>query len=432
MCPSPSGENRAQIRNKRMKETRTLEFKADITNTFLKTVSAYANYEGGQIIFGMADDGNIIGLDSPAQSCLDIENKINDSIRPQPQYELSVQDADKTVTLTVEAGRNKPYTYKSKAYRRNDTATIEVDELELTRLILQGRNINYEELPADRQELTFGTLEAKAKQEIGIGALTADVLKSLNLYSDSDGFKHAAELLADANAFPGIDIARFGESINVILKRATFEHESVLSELEKAVEIYRDFYQYEEIRGMERIQIEKIPEEAFRETIANALIHRTWDVDAHIRVMMFDDRIEVSSPGGLPAGLSEAEYLKGNVSILRNPILGNIFYRLHMVEILGTGIVRIREAYKDSRRKPSFEVFENSINVILPVMSHMELSDDEAAVFSVLSKVRPKSISEITVAVPFGKSKTTSLLKGMAEKNYVSIVGNGKGTKYKL
>ncbi len=77
------------------------------------------------------------------------------------------------------------------------------------------------------------------------------VLKTLNLYSDREGYKHAAELLADENTFPGIDIARFGEDISIILKRATFEHESVLAELEKAVEIYRDYYQYEEIRGMD-------------------------------------------------------------------------------------------------------------------------------------------------------------------------------------
>ena len=364
--------------------------------------------------------------------CLDIENKINDTIRPQPQYKLAVQEADKTVTLTVEAGRNKPYTYKSKVYKRNDTATIAVDDLELTRLILQGKNINYEDLPADKQDLTFRTLEEKAKQEIGIKALNKDVLKTLNLYSDSEGYNHAAELLADENNYPGIDIARFGESISIILKRATFEHESVLNELEKAVEVYRDYYQYEEIRGMDRVKVETIPEEAFRETIANALIHRTWDVNAQIRVSMFDDRIEVSSPGGLPSGLSEAEYLKGNVSILRNPILGNIFFRLHIVEILGTGIVRIREAYKNSDRKPVFEILENSINVILPVMSDLDLTEDEAAVYKVLSKVMPKSISEITAAVPFGKSKTTVLLKRLADKNIVSIIGTGRGTKYRL
>ena len=415
-----------------MKETKKLEFKSDITNTFLKTVSAFANYEGGQIKFGVADDGKVIGLKDPVQSCLDIENKINDTIRPQPQYELVVQESDKTVILTVEAGRNKPYTYKSKAYRRNDTATIEVDELELTRLILQGKNINYEELPADNQELSFKILEKRAKQEIGIKSLNKDVLKTLNLYSDSDGYKQTAALLADKNEFPGIDIARFGESISIILKRVTFEHESVLEELEKAVRIYRDYYQYEEIQGIERKKVEKIPEEAFRETIANALIHRTWDVNAQIRVMMFDDRIEISSPGGLPTGISEEEYLKGNVSILRNPILGNVFYRLHIVEILGTGIVRIQEAYKYSDKKPVFEILDNSIKVILPVIGNADLTEDEKVVYEVLSKTMPKSISEITVMTPFGKSKVTTLLKSLARKNYVSVTGNGRGTKYKL
>lgn len=415
-----------------MKETRQLEFKSDISNTFLKTVSAFANYDGGQIIFGVGDTGEGIGLKDPVETCLAIENKINDSIRPQPQYELSVNERDKTVTLTVEAGPAKPYTYKSKAYRRNDTATIEVDELELSRLILQGRNIYYEELPADTQELSFLELERRAKQEIGIKSLNKDILKTLNLYQDGEGYNHAAELLADQNHFPGIDVARFGEDLSIILKRAVLEKESILSELEKAVEIYRDYYQYEEIRGMDRVKVEKIPEEAFRETIANALIHRTWDVNAQIRVLMFEDRIEVSSPGGLPAGLSVEEYLKGNISMLRNPILGNVFYRLHIVEILGTGIIRIKEAYKESQKKPVFEVFENSIKVTLPVISNINLNADEAVVYAVLRKNYPKSISEIMEEVPFGKSKTAALLKRMVENHYVTIVGSGRGTKYKI
>ena len=415
-----------------MKETRQLEFKSDISNTFLKTVSAFANYDGGQILFGVGDTGEIIGLKDPAETCLAIENKINDSIRPQPQYELSVNEKDTTVTLTVEAGSAKPYTYKSKAYRRNDTATIEVDELELSRLILQGRNIYFEELPADTQELSFLELERRAKQEIGIKSLNKDILKTLNLYHDGEGYNHAAELLADHNHFSGIDIARFGEDISIIMKRAVLENESILSELEKAVELYRDYYQYEEIRGMDRVKVENIPEEAFRETIANALIHRTWDVNAQIRVLMFEDRIEVSSPGGLPAGLSEEEYLKGNISMLRNPILGNVFYRLHIVEILGTGIIRIKEAYKESQKKPVFEVFENSIKVTLPVISSINLNADEAVVYDVLRKNYPKSISEIMEEVPYGKSKTAALLKRMVENHYVTIVGSGRGTKYKI
>ena len=414
-----------------VRETKYLEFKTEITNTFLKTVSAFANYNGGEIIFGINDEGTAIGMTNPVQACLDIENKINDSIRPQPVYELEVNDKDKTVHLKVYEGDSKPYTYKSKAYRRNDTATIEVDELEFSRLVLKGRNVNYEQLPANEQNLTFTVFGALVKNEIGIEVFNKDILKTLNLYSDKEGYNIAAELLADKNSFCGIDLARFGESISVILKRETIEHMSLLSELERAIQIYRDFYQYEKIEGIERKKIERIPEQAFREALANGLIHRTWDVKSRIRVMMYGDRIEIISPGGLPTGISDEEYLKGNVSLLRNPILANVFYRLHIVEILGTGITRIRESYRDSVVKPAFEVYENSINVILPVSDAFELTRDEAEVYKELGITVSKSIGEITERVSFGRSKVAAILKRLADKHYIIIQGNGRGTKYK-
>ena len=122
-----------------MRETRILEFKETITNTFLKTVSAFSNYNGGMILFGVDDDGNVKGLPDVKQACLDIENKINDSISPQPNYMLELQNNDQTIKLTVKSGLQKPYLYKSKAYKRNDTATIEVDTLEFSRLVLEGK-----------------------------------------------------------------------------------------------------------------------------------------------------------------------------------------------------------------------------------------------------------------------------------------------------
>lgn len=413
-----------------MKENRTLEFKEDITNTFLKTVSAFSNYGGGSIVFGMRDDGSISGLPNPEKACLDIENKINDTIKPQPDYELTVQYDKQTVTLTVHGGWETPYMYKAKAYRRNDTATIEVDKTELTRLILRGRNMHFEQLPAQNQKLTFKTLEKKAVAEIGIRKLNQDVLKTLDLYSDAEGFNHAAELLADCNSFPGIDMALFGESINIIQKRVTLEKISLLTALEQAVQLFRDYYQYEVIKGMERLKKERIPEEAFREALANALIHRTWDVHAHIRVLMFADRVEITSPGGLPNGMTEEEYLRGNVSILRNPILGNIFYRLHIVEILGTGILRIREAYRKSSKRPIFEVYDNSIKVLLPVLDSLDLTADEKLIYDLLSRTTPKSAGEITKAAPFGRSKVITLIKSLVAKNCVTVQGNGRGTKY--
>ena len=416
-----------------MRETRILEFKETITNTFLKTVSAFSNYDGGEILFGVDDDGNIKGLSDVKQACLDIENKINDSISPQPNYTLEIQNNEQTIKLSVKSGLQKPYLYKSKAYKRNDTATIEVDTLEFSRLVLEGKNIRFEELPCKDQELSFEILQSNLKEKIQIETFNKDTLKTLDLYDDANGFNNAAGLLADKNHFPGIDIVKFGENISIIQKRITFENTSVLGIYEKALSVFRDYYQYEVIQGADRKMVEKIPEAAFREAIANALIHRVWDVDSQIRVSMFDDRIEVVSPGGLPSGITEDEYLSGKLSVLRNRNLANVFYRLGFVEIFGTGITRIKQVYSEASVKPSFEVSENAIQIVLPVYEEStNLTEDEKVVYKLLSRNMLKSMSEIAPYISFGKSKTTKLLKDMEQKGVIAIEGKGKGTKYRI
>ena len=414
-----------------MRETRTIEFKETITNTFLKTVSAFSNYDGGVIFFGIDDNGEVKGVPDIKQSCLDIENKINDSISPQPNYTLEIQNNDQTIKLMVKSGVQKPYLYKSKAYKRNDTATIEVDTLEFSRLILEGKNIRFEELPCIEQELSFEVLHRKLKESIQIETFNQDTLKTLSLYDNVNGYNNAAGLLADKNHFPGIDIVKFGENISIIQKGLTFENISLLDVYEKSIDVFRDYYQYEVIQGADRKKMEKIPEAAFREAIANALIHRVWDVESQIRVLMFDDRIEVISPGGLPSGITEKEYLDGKISVLRNRNLANVFYRLGFVEIFGTGVTRIKQLYEEGLIKPDFEVSENTIKIVLPVYEqNLNLTEDEKIIYKILSKTMLKSISEIAPYVPFGKSKTTQLLKDMGQKGVVIVEGRGRGTKY--
>ncbi|MBR5057621.1 MAG: AAA family ATPase, partial [Clostridiales bacterium] len=187
--------------------------------------------------------------------------------------------------------------------------------------------------------------------------------------------------------------------------------------------------------GFDRKLIETIPEEAFREALANAIIHRVWDVNSHIRVSMFDDRVEIVSVGGLPNSVSIDSYLNGDLSVLRNPILANIFHRLNLIEKFGTGIRRIKEAYSNSQIKPTFVVTENIIKVSLPLLSEkMDLSPDELAVYRVLSKSINKPISEIMASpdIEFGKSKVTEILKRLANKKIVDIEGTGRGTKYRI
>ncbi len=421
-------------KGKTMKENKNLEFKEEITSTFLKTVSAFSNYDGGVILFGINDSGEVAGLADPERKCLDIENKINDSIIPQPDYSLSIVESGQVIKLKVNAGSNTPYMYKSKAYKRNDTATIEVDHFELRRLILKGENKDFEELPSDNQKLTFEFLSRELKDKTGIETFSKDVLKTLNLYSDSSGYNNAAAILADRNNCPGIDVAKFGETINIFRKRMTLENQSILKSFYECLSVYRDYYQYEEVQGAYRNKIETIPEEGFREALANAIVHREWDVKANIRVSMYDDRIEIVSAGGLPDGIRINDYLEGRMSVLRNPILANVFHRLDLIEKFGTGIRRIMQSYADSQSKPSFEVTDSYIQVILPLLqAQLNLTADEAKVYALLSRNTNKSISEILASpsLEFGKSKTTELLQRMEKRGIVAIEGKGRGTKYR-
>ena len=180
-----------------MRETKDLEYKEAISNTFLKTVSAFANYGTGSIKFGIKDDGTIIGIKNPKQACLDIENRINDSIDPVPDYSLSIHEKSGVITLRVEEGMHKPYLYKAKAYKRNDSATIEVDRLELTRLVLEGENLSYEETPAKTQMLSFKILAEKLREALHLNEVTQDTLKTLELYKAKIGYNVAGELLVN-------------------------------------------------------------------------------------------------------------------------------------------------------------------------------------------------------------------------------------------
>ena len=101
-----------------MKENKKLEYKQEITDSFLKTVSAFANYDGGQIVFGVRDDGAIVGLEGIDAQCLMLENKINDSISPNPDYSISVDRKNRTITLDIQRGTKTPYYYNRRAYKR--------------------------------------------------------------------------------------------------------------------------------------------------------------------------------------------------------------------------------------------------------------------------------------------------------------------------
>ena len=288
----------------------------------------------------------------------------------------------------------------------------------------------FDSLRSGTQDLKFSYLEKKLQETIGIGSLTDDVLRTLGLCTKEGHYNNAAALMADQNSFFVVDIARFGDSIDYILDRKTLSRMSVLSQYDRSVEMYRQYYQYEVIDGVRRRTVETIPEIAFREAMANAIVGRKWNVNAHIRVAMFADRIEIFTPGGLPEDINRDDYMNSRIPVLRNPVLGSVFYRMHYLEQLGTGIRRIQEAYENNRRKPVFNISKNAIQAILPVTGTSDLTEAQETVYGLMKTGRKISSSSASRNTGFSKSKATAILKQLAAKGYVQITGNGRGTKY--
>ena len=413
-----------------MRETTTLEFKQQLSKSYLKTVSAYANYGTGKIIFGIADDGTPVGLTDPQDTCLRVEHAINDSIDPVPRFELSIEEDTRTVTLTVHEGPDKPYLFSGRAYRRADTSTVEVSRLEYGRLDLTGEHVSFDALVAKEQDLAFSHLEKELASKLGVKPLDQNSLISLELMAPSGEYCNAAALLADSNQFPGVDVARFGESTNIIHSRHAFERTSVLEQMQRTLEVFDTYYAYEEIVGFERITKTLVPREAFREAIANALVHRCWDVRANIKVGMFADRIEITSPGGLPAGITEELYLAGGPSVARNPILANVFFRLGHIERFGTGIPRILNEYAHETVSPSFALRDSSITVTLPVTVLENVTPDERAILDVLAKGSALTRSQIAEKTQLSKSKAIRTLNALIDKKLITKIGEGRSVRY--
>lgn len=296
---------------------------------------------------------------------------------------------------------------------------------------MEGNNKSYDQITSYVEEYSFAYLENKLKEKLNINSIDTDVLKTLELIDSNNRLTNAGALISDKNTYNIIDMVRFGKDNNTILSRFQIKNISILKAYDQAIEKYREYYHYEIIEKAYRQKIEIIPEKAFREAIANALVHRNWMSKSFIQIAMKKNKICITSPGGLPSNLTAEEYLNGKISIMQNPIIGNVFFRLDIIESFGTGITRIKNSYRNSKNKPKFKIYNNSIEICLPETElQIPLTKDEEKVFFTI-KNKTLSSSQIASVVGFGKNKVLKILNQLIDKSYATKIGTGRGTKYK-
>ena len=164
--------------------------------------------------------------------------------------------------------------------------------------------MTFDEAPSNGIDFSFEVLSERIMSHLGLTSFDDNTLRTLGLKLPDGSYNHAAEILADHNDLAGVDMVRFGATISEFLDRKTVTGVSVLQQYDAALEWYERYCTYEVVEGALRKKVERIPREAFREAVANALVHRVWDIPANVTIGIYDDKVVVTSPGGLPEGLA--------------------------------------------------------------------------------------------------------------------------------
>lgn len=369
-------------------ETTNIDFKAELETqkpkSWLKSVSAFANTKGGIILFGIDDETHEhIGVKNLTRDTEKISELINARIEPLPRYEINcfVEDGNDFIELQIGDGPLTPYYYvadgRKEAFVRSGNQSIPAPSHMLQNLILKGKNVTFDALPSmyEKDDLSFTLLMATLKEKTGKEFNKDRDYISLGLINQENQLTNAAVLLSDQGFLKQSKVicTRWnGLSKGSIKEDALDDREytgSLINLLENADSFIKNNSKNSwQIKGMDRIESEDYPITARREAIVNALIHRDYQIlGAEIHIDMYDDRLEIVSPGGMIDGTQIQNLEIGKVpSMRRNTIISDIFSRLHFMDRRGSGLSRILESYNDFMEKPKFLSDESSFTVIFP------------------------------------------------------------------
>lgn len=427
-------------------ETENIEFKSQFTEEIYKEVIAFANTDGGVVYIGIDNNGNAVGLADVDEEYTRITNGIRDAIMPDVTMfvRFTIQD-NKVVRITVSEGANKPYYLKGKGlkpsgvYVRQGTSSVPASLEQIRRMIKETDGDLFEEMRSMEQELTFEAA-TNAFKKYGV-AFGPEKYRALGISQKNDELFTNLALIVSDQCTHTTKVAVFGDDSNTSFKDNKEFGGSIFRQLEDTFNYLMLCNKTEAtFKGLERIEKPDYPEEALREALLNALVHRDYSYSGSIIINVNDSRMEFISIGGLLPGLSTDDIRLG-ISQPRNKNLAEMFHRLRLIESYGTGIRRIYKLYENCPVQPVIEATTNAFKMVLPNMNNIlnESIRQEAVITPQMQKVlsylsENGSIAEDTVQTLLGIKKTRAfdLMKQMRQMELIQVIGRGAGKRYML
>lgn len=426
-------------------ETENIEFKSQFTEEIYKEIIAFANTDGGIVYVGIDNEGNVIGLANVDNEYTRITNGIRDAIMPDVTMcvKYFIQD-NKVVRITVNGGTNKPYYLKSKGlkpsgvYVRQGTSSVPASPEQIRQMIKGSDGDTFEEIRSLEQDLTFESAKIAFKR-YGVEFGT-EKYRALGITQKSnDIYTNLALLLSDQCPHT-TKIAVFSDDTCTVFRDSKEFGGSVFKQFEDTVNYLALCNKTSSvIKGVVRTDRRDYPEEAIREALLNALVHRDYSFSGSIIINVNDKKMEFISIGGLLPGLSTDDIRIG-ISQPRNKNLAEVFHRLRLIESYGTGIRRIYKLYESCDAQPTIEATSNAFKIVLPNMNEaFPLAPDESKVTYQMHKVidyitdnGQATDTELEKILEVKHTRVYTLTREMKELGLLRIEGRGKNKKYLL
>lgn len=450
-------------------ESETLEFKSTTgqRSDAAKTLCAMLNQRGGHVLFGVTPEGTVVGQQVGEDTIERVSAEIQ-RIEPRvfPSIErVSVAGGSEVIVVAVRAGSARPYAYKRTAYRRVGNTTLAMSSEEYNMVLFERMHAErrWENEPATGwsvDDLDSAEIQKSVSEAIRRGRLDdpgtrepSELLQGMKLFKDGVLLRAAAVLFGRADQIESdmpqcrLRVARFrgvDRTADLLDNRQFFGNAfALLSAAERFLRETLPIAGRFEPDRFDRIDQPLYPQPATREAIANALCHRDYSiVGGSVGIAVYDDRLEVTSTGGLHFGLTPEQLFASHESMPWNPLIARAFYRRGMIEEWGRGIARIVEQTKlAGLGPPEIEEAVGCVTVrlrnnryVAPQGGRVDPDQRRSAILALLTEAdRPLAIREISDRLGFRASRSTLLddLAALRDEGLVALEGRGRSARWK-